>query len=139
MECNLCDKDCYYKQLQRLKEKCFAVEQESIQKSQMICKLEQENKELKEWKTKVVMLFESACRCKYLNEETDICSYTNKKCININKCVYKYQELSDTYRSALEEIREIAKDIIENDVYENSDVKAEEILNKINEVLNESN
>ncbi len=72
-------------------------------------RLEQENKELKEWKERVVGLFESACRCKYLNEETDICSYTNEKCININKCVYKYQNLSDTYRSALEEIREIAK------------------------------
>ena len=81
LECNLCDKDCYYKQLKRL---------------------EQENKELKEWKDKVVKLFESACRCKYLNEETDICSYTNEKCININKCAYKYQELSDNYRSALE-------------------------------------
>ena len=45
-------------------------------------------------------------------------------------------EIFNKYRSALEEIREIAKDIIENDVYENSDAKAEKILNKIDEVLN---
>lgn len=42
---------------------------------------------------------------------------------------------SNKYKQALEEISEIAKDIIENDVYENSDIKAEKILNKINEVL----
>lgn len=84
--------NCYYKQLKRL---------------------EQENKELKGWKERVVKLFESACRCKYLNEETDICSYTNDKCMNINKCAYKYQNLSDTYRSVLEEIKGICQD--END------------------------
>lgn len=99
-----------------------------------ITRLEQENKELKEWKTKVVMLFESACRCKYLNEETDICSYTNEKCININKCVYKYQELSSNYRSALEEIRENLVKLNTNDeddfTYEYSKIE-----DKINEVL----
>ena len=86
---------CHYKQTEKFKAK--------------IARLEQENKELKEWKDKVVKLFESACRCKYLNEETDICSYTNEKCININKCAYKYQELSDNYRSALEEINRVVK------------------------------
>jgi hypothetical protein len=98
--------------------------------------LEQENKELKEWKDKVVKLFESACRCKYLNEETDICSYTNEKCININKCAYKYQELSDNYRSALEEIRVIADDtfIICDDDCGNA-IKIKLIADKINEVL----
>ena len=94
--------------------------------------LEQENKELKEWKERVVKLFESACRCKYLNEETDICSYTNEKCININKCVYKYQELSSNYRSALEEI----KTILDKECGIISNAK---VVGIINEVLNESN
>lgn len=123
-----------------------------IKRNELI-ELKQENKELKEWKDKVVKLFESACRCKYLNEETDICSYTNEKCININKCVYKYQELNSNYRSALEEIREIEKlayypkgmpeeplsqrDFILHAIndYEQRRIK---ILTKINEVLNEN-
>ena len=100
--------NCFFKQLKRL---------------------EQKNKELKEWKERVVKLFESACRCKYLNEETDICSYTNEKCININKCVYKYQELSSNYRSALEEIREVLKDW-DNHVYNPQD-----LVKRIDEVL----
>lgn len=112
-------------------------------------RLEQENKELKEWKDKVIKLFESACRCKYLNEETDICSYTNKKCININKCVYKYQELSSAYRSALEEIREIITSdnsmIIDKKVYfelqcgEPVTLKLQKIYSRINEVLGNEN
>ena len=98
---------CYYKQLKRLEQENDALKSQldfEVQSKEVIDELEQENKELKEWKDKVVKLFETACRCKYLNEETDICSYTNEKCININKCVYKYQELSGAYRSALEEI-----------------------------------
>lgn len=86
------------------------------------------------WKDKVVKLFESACRCKYLNEETDICSYTNEKCININKCVYKYQELSSNYHSALEEIREIVKPYL-TDCQGSLCEPIDEVLNKINEVL----
>lgn len=120
----VCDKNCQvyedYKQLKRL---------------------EQENKELKEWKTKVVKLFESACRCKYLNEETDICSYTNEKCMNINKCVYKYQNLSDTYRSALEEINITVKQLLQgvssNCINNTPYLTAFSLIeNKINEVLN---
>ncbi len=114
----LCEdnRDCDYKQLKRL---------------------EQENKELKEWKERVVKLFESACRCKYLNEEKDICSYTNKKCININKCVYKYQELSNTYRSALEEIRELAEKSIKISYNLEVNSMLYDIIDKINECLGE--
>ena len=45
----------------------------------------------------------------------------------------------ETYQNVLGEIRDIAQDIIENDVYENSDTKAQRILNRINEVLNNGN
>ena len=78
-------------------------------------RLEQENKELKE----------------------NQCHFST--CEHIDAEIARYAKLSESflnYRSVLEEIREIAKDIIENDVYENSDAKAEKILNKINEVLN---
>jgi hypothetical protein len=146
-------KDCYFKELKRLEQENKNLKKQiesdkglitvggkqQYQYLQRIDKLEQENKELKEWKDKVVKLFESACRCKYLNEESDICSYTNKKCININKCVYKYQELSENYRSALEEIKEIAMGIMDDDIDEGSAYyDADQIINKINEVLNES-
>ena len=40
-------KDCYYKQLKRLEQENFALTQESQQKSQTICELEQENKQMK--------------------------------------------------------------------------------------------
>ena len=112
-------------------EKCklFDIEKTNRNLLEQIDKLEQENQEMKEWKESVVKLFESACRCKYLNEETDICSYTNEKCININKCVYKYQELSDIYRSALEEIREYCKTTIQKPL------ERSVIIKKINEVL----
>ena len=63
----------------------------------------------------------------------------NKELKSLNKkiCEDCSKEIK-VYWNALEEIRKIAKDIIENDVYENSDVKAEKILDRINEVLNES-
>ena len=76
------EKDCYYKQLQRLK---------------------QENEKLKKENAELL---------------TVSCLLEDNK-----------------YRKALEEIREIAEDIVENDVYENSDAKAEKILDKINEVI----
>lgn len=64
---------------------------------------EQECEELKEWKEKVVNLFNKTCRCKYLNEENAYCSFYNKKCIGaINKCLYKNQQ-------ALTEIKEITE------------------------------
>lgn len=109
--------------------------EKNIELHKQIDDLKQENKELKEWKERVVKLFESACRCKYLNEEKDICSYTNEKCININKCVYKYQELSDTYRSALEEIRTYLNTLssIDSD-FTNTETYLR-IQDKINEVL----
>jgi hypothetical protein len=153
----LCENNpnCYYKQLKRLEQenkelgrKAFLAEQNArttastfCEKDNKIIELEQENKELKEWKDKVVKLFESACRCKYLNEETDICSYTNEKCININKCAYKYQELSDIYRSALEEINKIAEPRFVNGLNEEADLcnlAMDRIQNKINEVLNDN-
>ena len=56
----------------------------------------------------------------------------NQSCLRAYR---KENKRAEGYKQALEEIREIAKDIIENDVYENSDVKAEKILTKINEVL----
>ena len=85
----------------------------------LIKRLEQENKELKE-------------QNRYYKAELKLSCNELDKSNNWQKA--ERQE-KNKYRSVLEEIREIAKDIIENDVYENSDVKAEMILNKINEVL----
>lgn len=44
-------------------------------------------------------------------------------------------KISKKYKETLETIREIAVDIYTNDVYENSDIKAEKIIRKIDEVL----
>ena len=54
---------------------------------------EQECEELKEWKEKVVNLFNKTCRCKYLNEENNHCGFYNRKCIGyLNQCLYKNQQ-----------------------------------------------
>lgn len=61
--------------------------------AQQLDQLKAENKELKEWREKVVNLFNKNCRCKYLNEENAFCSFYNKKCIGaINQCLYKNQQ-----------------------------------------------
>lgn len=75
---------------------------------------------------------------KYLRKVIDELEQENKDLKALNKKICEdWEKEIKVYWNALEEIREIAKDIIENDVYENSDVKAEKILDKINEVLNE--
>lgn len=115
-------KNCHYKQLKRLEQENkalnFKINQlkanglyndlTGIELSAKVVELEQENKSLQAYKD--------------INEDF------KKAWDELNE---KYKQL----RSALEEIREITKDIIENDVYENSDVKAQKILDKINEVL----
>ena len=71
-------------ELQHLKEKCFAVEQESIQKSQTICDLKQENEELKTTIYKLESKTDTMCECnKEMNEDLKL------------------------FRSALEEIKEM--------------------------------
>lgn len=93
-----------------LEQENFALTQESQQKSQTICDLEQENKELKE---------------KLDKEEYNACC----ECTNI-------QNQNDKYRSALEEIREIAMGIMDDDIEETSSYyDANSIITKINEVL----
>lgn len=67
--------------------------------------LKAENDELKKWKETVVELFERTCRCKYLNEENNHCSFYNRKCIGrLNQCLYKNQQ-------TLTEIKEIAEEL----------------------------
>ena len=90
-------------------------EQSDQEAAEIINELKQENKELKSQAS----LYENL----YNHHGEIVDEYRKQR----NKIIL--------YRKALEEIREIAKDIIENDVYENSDAKAEKILNKINEVL----
>lgn len=126
-EAGICDCNCQvyedYKQLQRLK---------------------QENRELKEKYSNVLELAKTnADSNEYCLQELEKENETWQKTCEVLKeqaqldgeCIDKLIEARDMYAKALEEIREISKDIIENDVYENSDVKAEKILTKINEVL----
>lgn len=71
-----------------------------------------------------------------LKEQLKRLEQENKELKELNKKICEdWEKEIKVYWNAMEEIREIAKDIIENDVYENSDVKAEKILDKINEVL----
>ena len=49
--------------------------------------------------------------------------------------IEKYHDKALKFKQALEKIKVIALDIIENDCYENSDTKAKKIIDKINEVL----
>lgn len=103
-------------------------------------RLEQENKELKE---KVIELFEEKGHLiienNTLKESNQSLSILGTDLASANETVRKeffradknkdmWREKAEEYRSALEEIREIAKDIIEKDCYENSDAKAEKIL-----------
>ena len=100
-----------------LKQENFALTQESQQKSQTICELKQENEKLKKYIIAVendndwlTALFEGATLQKY-----------------------------NDYRSALEEIREIASDALDI-IVENDELLCYvgDIYNKINEALNES-
>lgn len=100
IECRFENPNCYYKQLQRLKQENFALTQESQQKSQTICELNQENEALKK-------------------EVKQIRTYEELK---LNK-----------YRSALEEIREIAEENITCASYNCPPMI--KIQDKINEVL----
>lgn len=104
---------CHYKQTERFKAKIARLEQENE-------KLKEENYQLHKH-CQICENFIDGIPCKPLRDM----DYDLQKVINQR----------DEYIKALEEIRELAKDIIENDVYENSDVKAEKILTKINEVL----
>lgn len=96
--------------LQELEKKNFAIEQESIQKSQTICELKQENETL----------------TKENENRNDWITSLNKKCEELIKEKLKY-------RSALEEIREIAEK------YKNMEgcrIPLGAIEMEINEVLN---
>ena len=151
IECNYDNYDCYFKQLERIKpeNKALYVLKNSLCKmidedSEKIKSLEQENKELKEKYAHVLELAKTnADSNEYclqeLEKENKELKISNS---NLDNQLHRTNEMMSNcnnrlqkYRSALEEIREIAKDIIENDVYENSDVKAEKILTRINEVL----
>ena len=94
--------------IKRLEQEKFALTQESQQKSQTICELEQENKELKS----DVLKWQKAFSRQYQ--------------INENK---GYSKTEENYRSALEEIK--------NDIMSNKSVCAEciKIAKRINEVL----
>lgn len=98
--------------LQELEKKNFALTQESQQKSQTICELEQENKELK----KKLELDEVQLKSYFIGEEK-ICKENN------------------TYRSALEEIRTYLNtlSIIDSD-FPNTETYLR-IENKIEEVI----
>ena len=71
-------KEEYLSELQHLKEKCFAIEQESIQKSQMICELEQENKQMKS-ALKEIRKMVDCKRCKYINCNVSQCAKIETK------------------------------------------------------------
>ena len=83
-----CDEcyNCYYKQLAREKKEC---------------------EELRKWKEDVVNLFEKTCKCKYLDKESAYCSFYNKECTSINKCLYRNQQ-------ALADIKEISESVLKN-------------------------
>ena len=79
---------------------------------------------------KVQDLFNSTCKCKHL--VLDECSLTGKNCIGIKECLYKHQQI-------LQEIKEIAEEIVKTKDWLNcgyNAIKAEQILQKINEVQN---
>ena len=78
--------NCHYKQLAREKKKC---------------------EELRKWKEDVVNLFEKTCKCKYLDKESAYCSFYNKECTAINKCLYRNQQ-------ALADIKEISESVLKN-------------------------
>ena len=83
--CSECP-NCYYKQLARKKKECG---------------------ELRKWKEDVVNLFEKTCKCKYLDKESAYCSFYNKECTAINKCLYRNQQ-------ALADIKEISESVLKN-------------------------
>ena len=102
-----CDgQNCYYKQLKHKEQEC---------------------EELKKWKETVVELFERTCRCKYLNEENNHCSFYNRKCIGaINQCLYKNQQTLTEIKEIIEQGVKIHDDII----------VSKQILQKISDVEN---
>ena len=84
----LCEENpnCHYKQLAREKKEC---------------------EELRKWKEDVVNLFEKTCKCKYLDKESAHCSFYNKECTAINKCLYRNQQ-------AIADIKEISESVLKN-------------------------
>lgn len=75
--------------------------------------------------------------------KNSICLISKEKCnARCDYAAYYFEEQLKRLQAELEgkdkllqEIKEIAEDIINNDVYENSDSKAERILEKIKEVI----
>lgn len=101
--------------------------------------LEQENRDLKKQieSDKGLITVGGKQQYEYLQKINEL-EQENKELKDLDKKICEdWGKEIKVYWNTLEEIRKIAKDIIENDVYENSDVKAEKILDKINEVLNE--
>jgi hypothetical protein len=124
---NLCSNypNCYYKQLKRLEQKNFELEESlkvfnkpdvkkvlTLYNCGEIARLEQENERLKEEKEKYKPFYELGAKCTQLNEVADSLNNLNSK-----------------YKSALEEI----KDLLSRDKYYEGIYK--DVLNKINEVL----
>jgi len=83
---------CYHKQLKRLEQENFALTQEGQQKSQTICELAQENKELKE-------------ELKSYKHPDVVTLLTNWRTGELDRIHNKIANERDTYRSALEEIK----------------------------------
>jgi len=99
--------------LLRLEQENFALTQESQQKSQTICELEQENKELKddydEISNNSEILHENNClRIANAKLSEDLCQH--------GISMREWREQAINYRSALEEIREKAQHCIRQDV-----------------------
>ena len=129
--------NCYYKQLKRL---------------------EQENKELKEKYSHVLELAKTNADSneyclqelekKYEELKEELKSYkhpdvvtllTNWRTGELDRIHNKIANERDTYRSALEEIQQIAIDSYSTGTHTSCENGLKEIENKINEVLNESN
>lgn len=150
--------------VQRLKKKCFALTQESQQKSQTICELEQENRELKAYKdvnedfkkawdelnkkyTEVLKLAkENADSNEYCLQELEKENRELKKQIESQKGLitvggkqqYDMTMAYDKCKTALEEIRNYCDRIEQGTVIGTQDCLINSIKNITNEVLNES-
>lgn len=130
-ECTNCEQieDCYFKQLARKTQECENLTRERDYLKQIVkgcpevacenggfCAIDIENKNLRkqvkdmiEWQKEVIRLFDKTCRCDSLDEEAAICKENGKECISIVGC-------RDPYRKALEEIEEMAKTCLYQDV-----------------------
>lgn len=126
--------NCYYKQLQRLEQenKDFEILAKSLYKR--IEELEKENEAL--------AFRERLCKADYEASEQEnkelkekLNAFVEHSKIESNKVYYKMLD----YKTALKEIREIAMGIMDDDIDEGSAYyDADQIINKINEVLNDS-